>query len=224
MRMRLMLLPMFLAAPLAAQAFEGTVTMKVGAGEQVTGEAKYFIKGDKLAVAMSMAQMQGIELRMLINTPPGKMTTLIPATGPMASRLPAGTKGMKRTVDMDAEVSQTDMSKFQVKKLGTTQTIAGNSCDDFEMTDGTTVTKFCLATTLGRFVMPGGGMGGRSQQMPAWAKAVGGKGGFPLKVQDAQGRVLMEVLKIERGSVPASTFEIPEGYMDMGNMMGGGRP
>ena len=54
-----------------------------------------------------------------------------------------------------------------------------------------------------------------------WTKVFGTKEGFPLKVwSPSGGGVAMEVLSVERGAVSADMFEIPEGYMDLGAMMG----
>ena len=63
----------------------------------------------------------------------------------------------------------------------------------------------CIAESLGRFVFPqtGGGMGGRgtASSAPAWTTAFGGKPGFPLKVWQSDGTVVMEVLSVEKAPV-----------------------
>ena len=48
---------------------------------------------------------------------------------------------------------------------------------------------------------------------------------FPIKVLSAEGAT-MELTNVKEGAQPASTFEVPAGYrkMDLGGMMGGGRP
>ena len=48
---------------------------------------------------------------------------------------------------------------------------------------------------------------------------------FPIKVLSAEGST-MELSNVKEGAQPASTFEVPAGYrkMDLGGMMGGGRP
>jgi outer membrane lipoprotein-sorting protein len=48
---------------------------------------------------------------------------------------------------------------------------------------------------------------------------------FPIKVLSAEGAT-MELTNVKEGAQPASTFEIPAGYrkMDLGGMMGGGKP
>jgi outer membrane lipoprotein-sorting protein len=48
---------------------------------------------------------------------------------------------------------------------------------------------------------------------------------FPIKVLSAEGAT-MELTNVKEGAQPASTFEVPVGYrkMDLGGMMGGGKP
>ena len=86
----------------------------------------------------------------------------------------------------------------------------------------------CIAQSLGHFLFPttGGGMpgrGGGNGTSPAWTKAFGKNPGLPLKVWSTKGEVAMEVTSIEKGSVPASMFEIPDGYVDMASLFGGRR-
>ena len=83
----------------------------------------------------------------------------------------------------------------------------------------------CVTTALGRFNLPqmDGGMGrrGGGAAPPAWSQAFGNKPVFPLKVWSSDGKLAMEVVAIDKGSVPASMFEIPEGYVDMASMFRG---
>lgn len=239
MRFPLLLLPIALALPLGAQTFEGTIAMRISAPEGAM-ELKYLMKGDRMAMVMtapaSAGPIAGAEIRMITDPAAKTMTMLMPLPPGMAGGgfLPPDTKGMKSVTPLDgAEVAAAGkVSSETIKKLGTSQTIAGMKCDDFEVTENGATTMMCLATGVGRFSYPslgGGGMGGRGRggaaPSPAWSKALGGHPGFPLKVwTPADGKVAMEVTSIDRGSVPASTFEIPAGYVDLGAMMGGRRP
>ncbi len=56
---------------------------------------------------------------------------------------------------------------------------------------------------------------------PAWQKL--GRDAFPLKVQRAGDNIAFEVTKVERKSLDASLFSVPDGFQkfDMGRM---GRP
>ncbi len=233
MRFPVLLLPIALAIPLGAQSFEGTIAMRISAPEGAMA-VKYLIKGDHLAMVLtapaSAGPIAGAEIRMVADPVAKTMTMLMPLPPGMAGGgfLPPDTKGMKTVTPFGADTSHTETS-YQFKKLGTSQTVAGMKCDDWEQTKDGITTRFCFATGIGRFSYPslGGGMGGRGRggaAAPEWSKFAGGAAGFPLKVWTADGKMAMEVTSIDRGSVPASTFEIPAGYVDLGAMMGGRRP
>jgi hypothetical protein len=231
----LTLIGLVAATPLAAQ-FEGTITMKMTPPTSSnTGDIniKIAVKGDRSATVMSMpgsaGPMAGMEMRSIYDPKANTMTTLIPISPAMAA-IPAmaNAKGMKTVTDLSkvsATASQGGSSKADVKKLGTSETILGMSCDDYEITNtGGQPTRMCVTSALGRFTLPqmDGGMGrrGGGAQTPAWAQAFGNKPMFPLKVWSTDGKLAMEVIAVDKGSVPASMFEIPEGYVDMASIMG----
>jgi hypothetical protein len=225
------------ATPLAAQ-FEGTVTMKLstpdrdGASEM---NMKIAVKGDRSATIMSLpasaGPMAGMEVRSIYDPKANTMTMLMPMVAGMAN-IPgmANAKGMKTVVDLSKAQAMAGTNSSQdnvdVKKLGTSEKILGMSCDDYEITGkDSQPMRMCVTSALGRFTMPqmGGGMGRGGSVPPAWSRAFGNKPMFPLKVWSTEGKMAMEVIAIDKGAVPASTFEIPEGYVDMAGMMGGMR-
>ncbi len=106
---------------------------------------KYLVKGDQMAVIMkagadSGGPMAGAEIRVIMDPKAGKSTVLIPLTGDMAA--PVGgmgggnMKGIKQVVDLNQMAGREDTTSPEVKALGTSQTIAGHKCNDFEVTDG----------------------------------------------------------------------------------------
>lgn len=219
------LLPIFLALPLGAQAFEGTINMRMTSPESPDPIATTMhIKGDLMAMVMtfpaSAGPMAGIEARMILDQGAKKMTMLMP----MPPGIPAmpGAKGMKIVTDLTkAQAEAAKAPEPTVKKLGTSQTIAGMSCDDYQTTSGGETTNMCVTDKLGRFTMPSSGP--RSVP-PAWARAFGDKPMFPLKVwtTTSGNSVAMEVTSVKRGTVPADVFDTsPAGYQDMSAMMGG---
>lgn len=227
-----LLLPLAASAPLAAQQFEGTVNMKLaGATSNPEGVTlRIAIKGDQQATMMSLpataGPMAGMEVRSILDAKAQMMTTLIPmppGMGAMAGMPDA--KGMKMVTDLSKVTGPATSSKADIKKLGSTQKIAGLSCDDYEITDenGKSV-KACITASLGRFRMPdmSGGMGrrGGGSSAPSWSKAFGDRPAFPLKVVSEDGKMDLEVTSVDRAPVPASVFEIPEGYVDMSAMRG----
>jgi hypothetical protein len=235
MRFVKLLLPMaVLAAPLAAQGFEGTVSMNIPAADGSINSMKYLVKGDQAAVIMtagaSMGPMAGAEIRMIIDVKAGKTTMLIPLSGDMAAQFGAmgggNMKGIKQVIDLNQAAARVDTTTFEVHALGTSQTIAGHKCNDFEIASAKEVTRVCLSTDMGTFTFPtmGGGAGGRGRgaaSSPAWTHLLASHPGYPLKAWTPDGKVTFEVTKIEKGTVDPSMFEIPEGYMDMGGMFGG---
>jgi hypothetical protein len=217
------------AAPMAAQ-FEGTVSMTVsgtGAGEV---SMKMAIQGDRQAtimtLPMSAGPMAGMEMRVVLDPKTNIATSLIPVP-PALSQFPglANAKGIRTEIDLAKVASDAGADhSATIKKLGTSQRIAGLVCDDYEITPskGTSVTA-CVTESLGHFVFPqfGGGMGGGASAVPAWASAFGDKPSFPLKVRSADGTIAVDVTSVEKGRVDASLFEIPEGYVDMATLFRG---
>jgi hypothetical protein len=211
------------AAPLAAQGFEGTIVIKMadarnGGSMQLT----YMIKGDKMAVVIPMSdgKAAGKDMRMIMDNRTHKAVVLMPSDGMGAS------KGMMMTMDMDKITA--DAAKGappEIKDLGTIETIAGYKCEDFAVTQKGEVTTMCISRDLGTFVYPTNPMARGSS--PDWIRALGNKPGFPLKVTSSNRKESVEVVSIQKGSVPADAFTIPEGYMDasgIGSMFGrGGR-
>ncbi len=234
------LLGLAIAGPAAAQ-FEGTITMKMAtpaAGGDMT--MKIAMKGNKSATLMTMpasaGPMAGMEMRSIYDPTTNTMTTLMPMLPQMAA-MPgmANAKGMKNVMDMSkvqaSGAAQAQEGDVTVKKLGTSETILGMSCDDYEMTSSKgEPTRLCVTSALGPFVFPqtgspmGGRRGGGGQSAPAWTKAFGNKPMFPLKVWTTDGKMAMEVTAIDKGTVPSSMFDIPDGYVDLAAMMGGMRP
>ena len=110
-------------------------------------------------------------------------------------------------------------AKPNIRKLGTSETIAGVSCDDYEIKEEkAALMRACITTALGEFAFPISGrgmMGGRGSATPGWARAFGGKPGFPLKVWSSDGSVALQVTEIDRTPAADSAFAIPEGYVTM---------
>jgi Domain of unknown function (DUF4412) len=215
-----MLVPALAAAPLAAQTFEGVVTVNMPIAGGALGPAKYHVKGTKIAIITttdaSMGPMfGGKEVRNVIDNTSHTMTMLIPMEM-------AGMKGVKMVIDMNKAAA--NAKPVEVKSLGTTETIAGYKCENFSSTEGKNVTTMCISSQLGTFAMPGS-MGGRGNASASWVTALASHPGFPLRVTGPDGKLMFEAVSVEKTSVPDSMFVIPEGYNDMSGMVGrmGGR-
>jgi len=220
------------AAPLAAQ-FQGTVTMHVtpDAGRRSTGDVtlKIAVKGDRSATVVTLPEsagpMAGMEVRSIYDGKTNTMTSLVPIPPQMASvPMFANAKGLKTVSTLSTGGrSKAEKAKVDVKRLGTSETVAGFACDDYEISSpNSSATRVCVTSALGQFAMPqlNGGMGRGASSTPAWAQAFGDKPVFPLKAWSTDGKVAMEVTGVDRGRVAADLFEIPEGYVDMAAMRG----
>lgn len=222
-----------LAGRAAAQGFEGTITMTIASsarGQANDITVRTSSKGDRSLSTMTMASnagpMAGMEIRSIADRAANTMTILTPF--PAGMQLPpamtggVNARGFKVVVPLSglgAAAGGASDARPVVRKLGTTETIAGMSCDDYEVTGaGATPFRACITTALGTFTFPmsGQGMGrGGPSASPEWARAFGDKPGFPLKVWSADGKVALQVTAIERNPVPESAFEIPEGFVTM---------
>ena len=207
-----------LASPMAAQ-FEGTIVMNLPSGGKQASDMTYYVKNGQLAatVLATNGPMSGQIVRMIFDIPGQKMAMLMP----MAM---GNAKGVK--MDIDLKVAGGKDVTREIKPLGSSETIAGYKCDDFQMVeDGKNTLKLCISGEFGPFAtMSGAGRGARS---PDWATVFGNRPMFPLKVIGTDGKVMMEATAVHRTPVQAEMFAVPDGYMDMGsmgNMMGGRGP
>lgn len=213
----LSLLPLLAAAPLASQAFEGVVMIKMPTAGPAAGEARYMIKGNKMVTVMTMGgnsgPMAGKEMRMITDRAAMKSTMLIPMEM-------AGMKGMKMEIDLNAQAAKAGHAA-EITSLGTSDVIAGYKCENIAIKDGKNTTTVCMSTQLGTFAFPSSGMGGGGGA-PGWATALSSHGGFPLRVTGTDGKVVLEVTHVKPGPVSAEEFVIPDGYTSMPGMGGRG--
>lgn len=218
------LLPLAFVVPLGAQGFEGTVVMRMTPGSDPNPVMTTMqIKGSMVAMTVTLpasaGPAAGVEAHMIFDQTSQKMTMLMP----MPPGVPGmdGAKGMKIVSDRSKARANANESGTTIKKLGTSQTVAGYQCDDYQTTsaNGETV-NLCVTDKIGRFTMPSN----PRTRAPAWTHAFGDKPVFPLKVWKSGDTksFLLEVTSIQRGAVPADAFNTsPEGYRDMSAMMGG---
>ena len=121
------------------------------------------------------------------------------------------------TGDVVAAAAKTPEPK--ITRTGRKETIAGYECEhvivETSGTSGVQRTDACIASALGRFISPMGGIG--TSTAPAWQRILTSEGGFPLKVTLADGTVALEVTKVEKKRVSDTQFRIPADYnkMDM---------
>jgi hypothetical protein len=118
-----------------------------------------------------------------------------------------------------------------IRATGRTETIAGHTCEHYVVAADGEQWDICAAKGLGFMGAFGGnpmagGRGGLSVPVRHRQLYETFKDGFqPLRMErlaDGRRELLMEVVSIDRKSLPAGHFEVPEGFrkMDMGGLMG----
>jgi hypothetical protein len=190
-----------LAAPAALHAqrsFEGVVTMRMtDESSRQSGSMQYSVKGKKIRVDMGP---EGQGMAMILDAETSKAVMLMPA--------------MRTYMEMEMPSTADADAKAKITRTGRKDRVAGRACEIIVVVDEQkNESEICGATDMGRFMMAGG-----RGKTPAWARGMDGF--FPLRVSTKAGPV-MEVTKIEPGSLDAAVFTVPSGWKSMGQM---GRP
>jgi hypothetical protein len=211
-----------LPAGVAAQAFEGRVTALMGGNpNRPPAEVVILSKGGKTRMESNMG---GMPMAMLMDYQGGAITTLMPAQRMYMKmdlrQAAAGMRGLTGT---------TDTTPPKITRTGRRETIAGVSCEHilFEAANGTQ-TDVCAAKGMGFFGGGGSMGGGPAAGVPGDMHRLMrdfSDGFFPLKVEGVKGTTRTQVLlvtQVERQSLDASLFEVPQGFTEM--PMPGGMP
>lgn len=222
-RLLMLLTPLVLAVPLAAQdreEFEGMIAMELARpGDSGPLDAKLYTDGMRQAMVVTIpdtAPMAGREIRVVTDPASSEVTALMP--------LPNGEddeeRGLKHVVTMaEAAFAADPPTGYAVTRLGTTQEVAGITCDDYSVVTTRGGYYMCATTDLGRYMMPRIGREGEEPRLPEWLRALGARTVFPLKVwtDDA---TLLTVTDVRPGAVPAGIFDTdPDGYRLVPDMM-----
>lgn len=212
-----------LPAPAPAQSsFEGVIVSRLHAGGKPM-ETTTSYKGTRSR--MEMREAEGAY--QLFDGAKGSMTAVMPE------------QKMYMVMDFGAmagegaERGEKPDKRPEIRPTGRTETIAGHQCEHYLITSDGEEMDVCAAKGLGFFGVLGGnpmaqGRGRGAASVPLEHRALYEqfKDGFqPLKIERlAKGKreLMMEVVSVEKKSLPAELFEIPAGYqkMDMGGMMG----
>jgi hypothetical protein len=187
-----------IAVPLAAQSFEGTVSMNITGDDGVVNPISYMIKGGK----------------MRFDPGNGQMTVII---DPVSKRMMVIMNAQKMYMERDfgdavAAVQQKVAGKNpSVVRTGKMETVAGYKCEHVMVTDddGASVDS-CISAELGGFRMPAASNPMAPHKEAGWIAQLGSTS-FPLKVQKG-GKKIMEVTSIEKKSLDPALFTAPEGF------------
>lgn len=191
----------------AQSTFQGVITFQMNVGQAGPSIMRYSVKGPN--VRMDMAA-PGQNIFTLFNS----TTRIIQIVIPMQQMY------MERAADPQAGADSASRGTRKIVWTGRRETVAGYECEHALVPeDDGTNTDVCLAKGLGTFVqMNGRGRGRGGPQGGGWEGYLGND--FPLKVQQG-GRTMMEATKIEKKTLDASVFTIPDGYRKMNMGMGG---
>jgi hypothetical protein len=193
---------------LRAQSFEGVVEYTVTT-EEGTIPMTYMMKGDNVRVEME--QQPGRKAAILMNAKENKSIMLMDQ--------------MKMYMDLPAPpAADSSTPKPEITKTGKTQKILGYTCQQFLVKEGDRQSDVWVTKELGAFQMLRmRGRGGKASA-EAWQKMIGSEGGFPLLAVTKEGDSQvskMEATKVDKKSLDASLFKIPEGYKQFdASMMG----
>jgi hypothetical protein len=197
-----------LAGPLAAQGFEGVVAYKMMGNGGKNTDMAMSIKGTQVRTDMTA---EGRTMAMLLDGQAMTMTML------MAEQKMYMTMDMKAMRDRAQGTKPGDHAPPKITPLGTSETIAGRSCDNYLVETEKSKTEFCNAK---------GGASPLNDLDNEAYRAFFKDGFFPLRVSSYDGgtkKVVMEATRVEPKSLDASLFQIPAGYSEM-KMPGMSRP
>jgi hypothetical protein len=207
------------AGPLTAQSFEGTVAYNVMSENGKTVEMAMSMKGTKIRTD---ANAEGHAMTMLIDGQTQVMKMLMPE---QKMYMTMELKGMREHMQSKKRTPP------KITALGTKETIAGRSCENYLVEGEDTRMEFCNSKGLGNFMNPRSPMGrGPSSGLTELENEVFltyfKDGFFPLRLtdlKDGKRRVVMEATRVESKSFDASYFEVPAGFSEM-KMPGGMGP
>jgi hypothetical protein len=185
-------------------AFEGEIDMSMSiAMAPATGMTTSFeMKGTKIRT-----ETKGIVAMVSITDMEAKKSWTIDNTARTYTEIDLG--------KLSSASSATVKSTAKARKLGKSDTVAGYSCDLWEVTDATMDTQLCMASGLSMLALGlSGPFSAFARGNDAWGEVL--SHGFPLRIvmTDPGGKPIakMEATRIDKRSVPDSEFAVPAGY------------
>lgn len=202
------------SALLSAQAFEGSIKMEMKEGKNAV-PFTYTMKKDRMRIDITAEEMT--------------MTTFMDLQKKeMIMLMPGQNMYMVMPIKEAAEVAAKANQSTPLEKTSETERILGYLCTKYISTERGTTTEIWAAEGIGAFM---GANANNNPMKPAarnqWEVELVEKGAFPLRVvsknRSGKETMRMEVVAIDKKSVPDSTFQVPAGYQrfEMGGMMKG---
>jgi hypothetical protein len=213
---------LLLPCALAAETFEGKVSMSIASGSK-DGSQKIDFSIKEGLTRMDIATPRGSS-SIIMDGKNQQMTILIPQQRMYMVR-PIPQPGAPQGPNPAPKAAQATLQDTGVKER-----ILGYECTKYIATSAEGTSEIWVTDQLGAFtgLYQGDGPGQRPQAPQAWEGAIKGRNFFPLRVvaNNGKGTFKLEVTSVEKASLPDSQFTPPEGWtkFDMGSMMGGAMP
>lgn len=209
----------------AQRAFEGSITYRMTA-EGVNMQMTMMTKGSKVRTDMEMPGMPG-PMFVLMDTEKQLMQSVMPSMGMYVEM---DMKQVASQMQITPEMREAMNQAPKIEALGTSDEVAGITCQNYRFTQGEEEMEGCIATGMGVF------MGGASGGPPGQGGPLPGlgvdfskfmaefkDGMMPLRMrikQNGTWSTFMEATAVERKSLDDSLFALPSGLRKM-NMPGG---
>lgn len=198
----------YAAASLAAQAFEGVITVKItgrgtARGEAIAPQLVEFLsrgtRGTRVNITGQMGSMS------MLTLPAEKKMFMLLESRSMYVEMPLAEDGLP--------AGTPNIPVPKITRTGKTETIAGYSCEHVSIEAEHETNDVCMTKGLGALMNLSGGMG--LKNAPSWQRSLAADGAFPLKVTNAAGVTTLEVTKIEKKKLSDALFTIPLNYTKM---------
>lgn len=220
---------LLLPCALKAEIFEGKVSMTMTSASSKDGPqtVNYSIKEGFMRMDIMAAKGGGAFItdfknkQIIIIMDQQRMYIVRAMTDPGTSQRPTSPGAAPAP-------SSASPANTSFRDTGEKETIAGYSCEKYEVTSSKGTADIWATDQLGMFggLAMGGGPGRRAQAPSEWESAIKGSGFFPLRVVSLEGgkeKFRLEVTSVDKTRLPDSLFAPPDGYrkLDLGAMMGG---
>jgi len=198
-----------LALTATAQNFEGIIYYQIPEmTNQGMDKMPYMIKGSKARIEFGQDQQKGAMI-------------LLPEQSRFVFVIDAMKSYMSMNYDDVVDDNSFSEEHTSITKTGEMKTIAGKSCEVWEITSDKDNVEACMAKGLGTFMIPQNPMS--KKNTPAWAQEIINAKIMPLEVlelnDDGSKTTQMKAIRIEEKTLSPDLFEIPEGYKDISALM-----
>jgi hypothetical protein len=201
----------FLLLPLHAQ-FEGTVTATTTGmrdnNTPFTITQEISIKGKNIRSVMSSPQQPGGSVTMIFRGDKERFYTLF-------DQVKKYLEYSKKTIEELTKNIPKDQTPVTVKRTGKLQQFLGYTCEQIILTQGETTVEMWATSELTSLRKAMDELNSyQKQNVPQWSKEIEKLKLFPMKTSmKMQGtNAEVNVVSIQRKTLPASIFDIPAGY------------